>query len=225
MSDVNAPAPAPSSQAPAPAPVASTPAPAPAATSAPAPAPTAAPAPAATPAPSAAPAAPEKKDGEPTPGAPEKYEDFKLPEGVTFEAERLSKFTEWAKAKNLSQEDAQAALDMATDTQKAALDQIQQGIEAQRQEWAASSKADKELAGDDGKKFDENLAVAKSALDKFATPELKAFLDASNLGMHPEMLRAFYRIGKAISEDSFVPGGRGNAGNSIAQRMYPGMNP
>jgi hypothetical protein len=39
------------------------------------------------------------------------------------------------------------------------------------------------------------------------------------------MLRAFYRIGKAISEDGFVPGRAGQSGKSLAQQMYPNMNP
>ena len=100
--------------APAPAPAATT---APAATPAPSAAPAATPAPsaapAATPAPSAAPAAAKPgEDGKPA-GAPETYEAFKLPDGFTMNDAGQAKFTEWAKANNLSQEAAQAAVDMA----------------------------------------------------------------------------------------------------------------
>jgi hypothetical protein len=61
----------------------------------------------------------------------------------------------------------------------------------------------------------------RKARDQFATPEFVPFLNESKLGNHPEMLRAFYRIGQAISQDGFVPG-RGGAGSPAnAQPCIP----
>ena len=72
-----------------------------------------------------------------------------------------------------------------------------------RNEWADTSRADKEFGGE---KLAENLATAKKAMDAFATPELRTLLDESGLGNHPEVIRMFYRTGKAMSEDRFVTG-------------------
>lgn len=159
-------------------------------------------------------------------GAPEKYEAFTLPEGAKVDEARMGKFTEWAKTTNLSQEQAQAAMDLAGDMLNGSAEsfqtQLTEQLNAQAESWAQASKTDKEFGGDE---FDKNMATARKAIDKFA-PELKPLLVASKLGNHPDMLRAFWRIGQAISEDGFVPGRAGAGGEkSVAQRMYPNMNP
>lgn len=135
-----------------------------------------------------------------------------MPDGMEADPATTQRFSAVFKELDLPQEAAQRLV-----TEQAEL------VRAQVAGWREASLADKEFGGD---KFDENLAVAKRALEKFGTPEFNAWLDRSGLGFHPELIRAFYRAGKAISEDGFVPGRAGNnAGQSIAQRMYPGMNP
>ena len=79
----------------------------------------------------------------------------------------------------------------------------QAALQAMTSEWAETSKADKEFGGE---KLGENLAIAKTALDKFATPEFTKLLNDTGLGNHPEVLRVFYRAGKAISADTVVTG-------------------
>lgn len=153
-------------------------------------------------------------------GAPEKYEDFKLPEGFTADTPVMGKFAALAKELNLPQETAQKFVDLAGEMQAGTVEGVQAAINAQAEKWGEDSKADKEFGGD---QFDANLAVAKTALDKFGTPELKTLLNQSKLGNHPEVLRAFVRIGKAISQDGFVPGRTGSAANT-ATRMYANSN-
>jgi hypothetical protein len=151
-----------------------------------------------------------------TSGAPEKYE-FKAPEGQSFDANVLAQFEEVAREINLPQAEAQKMLDKIAP----ALAQKQADIiKAAQDEWVASTKADKEIGGD---KLDANLSVAKKALDTFGTPALRDLLNESGLGNHPEIIRAFYKAGKAISEDSFVPGGSKPASNSdqsLASKLY-----
>lgn len=134
----------------------------------------------------------------------------------------MGKFTEWAKANNLTQEAAQAAMDMAADMQLGTARQMQAALDAQGETWASEVKADKEIGGD---KLAENLAVAKTALEKFATPEFKAFLDSTKLGNHPEMLRAWLRVGQAISQDGFVPGRQGASADARGMYVNSNMNP
>jgi hypothetical protein len=76
-----------------------------------------------------------------------------------------------------------------------------------------------------GDKLAENLGIARKALDQFGTPELKDVLNMTGFGNHPAVIRAFYKIGKAISEDKFVKGSTPSAAaTDIAKRMFPTMN-
>lgn len=210
---VEAPAPAPAPATPAPAPAAPAPAPAADPPAAPALAP-AAPAPAPTAAPAAAPA---------VEGAPEAYADFTLPEGAQADPTLMGEFTATAKELNLPQAAAQKLVDVVMKVQAGSAQRLQEAVDAQAETWATASKTDKEFGGD---KFDENLAVSKRALEQFATPEFKTFLDETKLGFHPEMLRFAFRVGQAISQDGFVPG-KGGAKPGDARTMFPNsqMNP
>ena len=89
------------------------------------------------------------------------------------------------------------------------------------EQWAADVKADKEIGGD---KLVSSLSVAQRALDQFGTPELKEYLNSTGLGNHPELVKAFVKIGKSMSEDGMVTGSKTTT-QSVAQRMYPNMNP
>lgn len=63
------------------------------------------------------------------------------------------------------------------------------------------------LKADWGDKFDANTALVKKAYGKFATPELEKYLIDTGLGNHPDLIKAFANIGKAMLEDS--AGGKG----------------
>ena len=177
------------------------------------PTPTPAPEPTPTPAPEPTPA--------PKEGAPEVYE-FKAAEGQTFDPEFLKGYSEVARELNLTQEAAQTMIDKVGPV----LAQQQQAqIARVRSEWAEASKVDAEFGGT---KFNENLAIAKQSIDKFATPEFKQMLDDTGLGNHPEWIRYCYRVSKAFSPDNFEGGHKeGGAApndfNSMASRLYPGQ--
>lgn len=145
-----------------------------------------------------------------TESAPQKYE-LKAPDGQQFDAEIVTSFSEIARELNLTQEGAQKVLD--TMAPKMAERQMAQ-LEAIRSQWTEASKGDKEFGGD---ALAENLSVAKKALDSFGTTELRALLNESGLGNHPEIIRFMYRAGKAISEDRYV----GSSVGSGAQRATP----
>lgn len=145
---------------------------------------------------------------------PEQYE-FKAPDGREFDPGVIDAFSEVAKELSLPQDAAQKILDKVAPIIEAR--QVEQ-ITALKTEWAETSKADKEFGGD---KLNENLAVAKRAMDAFGTPELSTLLNESGLGNHPEIIRLMVRAGKAISEDGFVPGGRASPPSDPAKRMFP----
>lgn len=148
--------------------------------------------------------------------------EVKAPEGIDFDSDVLKAYTEFANELKLPQEAAQKMLEKIAPRMK---ERAESQIKEVQNQWLEASKSDKEFGGD---KLKENLSVAKKALDKFGTPELRALLDESGLGSHPEIVRAFYRAGKAISEDSFVaPSKQGVKAdspmdfNDLASALYP----
>lgn len=159
----------------------------------------------------------QPKAESPKTAAPEKYE-FKAPEGSAFDAEVMTAYEGAARELGLSQEAAQKMLDAVAPKVQ---ERQEAQVEAIRQQWVEQAQSDKEFGGD---KLKANLAVAKSALDRFGTPELRQMLNDSGLGNHPELIRAFFRAGRAIAEDSFVSGAQRAAPEAdIAKRMYPNM--
>jgi hypothetical protein len=169
-----------------------------------------------------------EKDGEKPAGAPEAYEPFTVPEGYELDAEMLGEFTPVLKELNLPQEAAQKVIDFApkliektvAQTQAKVLEQL--GLKG-ASTWAEAAKADKEFGGEH---LAENLGIANKALTAFFSKDAISALQKVGLGNHPELIRGLVKVGKAISEDSFVPGGKtAGATQSAAQRMYPNMNP
>lgn len=147
---------------------------------------------------------------------PEAYA-FTTPEGVTLDADAVSEFSAIAKELGLEQGKAQAIADVAMKMQARQADAHQALVES----WVEQVKVDKTLGGD---KLTENLAIAKKALDAFGSPELRDVLNSTGLGNHPEIIRAFFNAGRAISDDRFIPGNPKGAEMDIAKRMFPTMN-
>jgi len=161
----------------------------------------------------------DAKDGDKPAGAPEKYE-FKAPEGTTFDPVLLGEFESVARDLNMTNEAAQKLVETMGPKVTAQVVAAQQAqFQQMNNGWIEATKTDKEFGGD---KLTENLAVAKKALDATATPELRTLLNETGLGNHPEVIRHFLKIGKALSEDGFVPGGTApNSGKSAAAVLYP----
>lgn len=160
-----------------------------------------------------------------TPEAPaaEIVYEFTAPEGVTLDQARVDKFTAVAKELKLPADKAQALVDLATEVEieRAA------AFEAQKAQWADEISADKDLGGD---KLKETLATAQKAFSLLPAAEVDSFkqlLNQTGYGNHPAMVKWMHAVGKALSEDNFVTGGKAPAGSdqSTAQRMYPNMNP
>jgi hypothetical protein len=171
--------------------------------------------PAATDAPAKADGEPAKQDEGKPEGAPENYE-FVIPEGAQVDEAGIAAFSEFAREAGMSQEAAQALMDKMA---PAMAKRQAEAVDAVKAEWAAAAQSDTEFGGE---KIAENLGVAKKALETFGSDALRTLLNESGLGNHPEIIRAFYRVGKAISEDKVVVGGGGVAGpQTLADRLYP----
>lgn len=134
-------------------------------------------------------------------GAPEAYE-FKAPEGSELDKAAVEQFEPIARELNLSQEQAQKLVDLyGAKVMPQLMKQQADTWQKQVADWGTATKEDKEIGGE---KFEANLTRAKQAMDKFATPQLREFLETSGMGNHPELIRVFVKVGAAMSEDSLV---------------------
>lgn len=148
-------------------------------------------------------------------GAPEKYE-FTAGEGVELDTEVLKDFEPVARELNLTNEQAQKLVDAYPKILAGVQQRQAEAWQKQTEGWAETVKADKEIGGD---KLTANLSAAQRALDQFGTPELKEYLNATGLGNHPDLVKTFVKIGKAMSEDGMVDGS--NQGQrSAAEVLY-----
>ncbi|WP_260750047.1 peptidase [Escherichia coli] len=157
---------------------------------------------------------PDEKEQNPD-GAPEKYE-FQVAEGVELDTEALKDFEPVARELNLTNEQAQKLVDAYPKILAGVQHRQAEAWQKTTEQWAADVKADKEIGGD---KLISNLSAAQRALDQFGTPELKEYLNTTGLGNHPDLVKTFVKIGKAMSEDGMVTGG--NEGQrSAAEVLY-----
>lgn len=145
----------------------------------------------------------DDKAGDEPEGAPESYKDFALPEGLTLDPVATSAFKEAAKADNLSQAQAQKYVDMASGLVERTMKGYQDAAAQRITQWAEQVKTDPVVGGP---KYEENIKFALEAVSQFGDPELKQVFEEYGLGNNPALVRAFYRIGKAASEASFVHG-------------------
>ena len=166
-------------------------------------------------------------EGEEKDGVPDEYK-FEAPEGMEVNEEALTQFAETAKELQLSQAQYQSLIEYdlqrQADAAKAMSDQYNNRVA----EWATEAKADKTIGGE---ALDENLGLAKRAIETFGDDDLAQIMaapsvenpDGLGLGNHPAMIRLFYRVGKSISESSLVTGDSKVEGPSALERMYPSM--
>ena len=185
----------------------------------------------------------EPKEGDPKPedkpkdppavGAPDKYADFKVPEGFKFDEKALSEATAAFKELNLTQEAAQKLVDTYAKN-------TQQAIEAPYKQWADLQK---EWLGDIHDRFGSKAETVRTdiskAIDSALPPSLaRAFrgaLDLTGAGTNPDVVEALSIMFKPFVEGpSIRPGGQSPEANkppgaptapSIAEAMYPHLVP
>lgn len=154
--------------------------------------------------------------------APEAYE-FKAPEGVALDRELTAEFEGLARELSMPQGEAQALVErMAPKIQERVQAAQLETLAQARAEWSAQVDADAELGGVNKAAVLQN---AGRALTNFGSEPLRALLKDSGIQDHPEVIRFFHRVGRSLSEDTFL---RGKAPTkSSAQAIYAAsqMNP
>ena len=139
---------------------------------------------------------------------PEKVEDYAaaltLPEGMEMDTQMLDEVAPLWLASGKTHEEAQAFVDKYIENMQGAANEQADKWDAVLEGWAKQAKEDKQIGGDN---FDASVVAAKSALDRFGTPELKQALDNSGMGNHPEVIRLLVNVAKGITDDDVPAGG------------------
>jgi hypothetical protein len=152
--------------------------------------------------------------------------DVKLPGGVEADAELLSGFKAWAKESGLKSENAQKVVDLFVKSQQAQAQKAETAMKQQRtqvqQQWMESIQSDKELGGN---AFEATKLNLTKAVNHFFAPSVRELFNKTGLGNHPDLVRGFARIGKALSEDSIAGTSDGptaeQSEDALIKSLYP----
>ena len=140
-------------------------------------------------------AEPTKEAEKAAPAAPEKYEPWKLAEGVKLSDDINGEFSQLARKAGLSQADAQASLDKLVAAQQS---QLQSDLKSQVESWGEELNKDPELGG--ANLLTKTMPAVQKALNAFDKSGKVAALLKNGLGVHPDVVRMFAEIGTAVSE-------------------------
>jgi hypothetical protein len=155
---------------------------------------------------------------------PEKY-DIKAPEGMTIDVEMMDKITPVFKELGITQEGAQKLADtyapyvnsLIDNDRKASVDTFKTMVNEWKQETI------KEL----GAEYQKDMGIAAKFIDRFGSPKLREILNETGLGNNVELVKAFIKAGKEISEDSFQGSSTKiksvDTDESRAKVLYPSM--
>ena len=193
------------------------------------PAPTPASDPNAAPVAPADPASNPAPSGDPAPKDPAPADEpfsVKAPEGAEAYQADCDKFAEdmirWRK-ENPNASDREL-LEAVVARQVKLMGEAQSQAMAQRNQqistWEEELKADKDFGGE---AYDKNVATAIKGLEAVGSPELRQMLDQTGLGSHPEIVRAFKKVGELVADAPFATGAQPAQSASPAARMYPNM--
>jgi hypothetical protein len=164
----------------------------------------------------------EAKEAPKTEGAKEPTYDLKLSENSLLDQKRLEDVVAYAKANKLTPEQAQGLLSREEALVKSAVDEHNNAIAKQTEEWKQASLADKEIGGPE---FNKNVEMAHRVLKDFGNDTINKFLEESGFGNHPDVLRMFVRLGKATAEDRIInPNVNGGNKKSLEDIFYGKTN-
>jgi hypothetical protein len=175
---------------------------------------------------------PEGDEGDPPEadaGIPDQYQ-LTAPEGLSLDPVAIELATPVFRELGLSNEQANKLMPVAGQFAQGLIERHQRQflgqVQAERKAWLDSARNDPEIGG---QQWATSIGTAAKALDALGFGKGSAFralLDESGLGNHPEMIRAFQRVGKAIGEDGFErSSGIHHSKRDRAETLYPEDQP
>lgn len=163
-------------------------------------------------------------------GAPEKYEDFTLPEGVKLEGDQLIAATDLFKGLNLNQAGAQSLIDFHTAQMAAAVAAPEAAYKEMTEGWRTAAQADPEI-GPHTAKIKADLGKALDTLgDAKLVTDFKEAMNLTGVGDHPAFIKVMAKWASRVIEPSHITGAGPVVPKapdakpaSIASAMYPNL--
>lgn len=149
-------------------------------------------------------------------GSNEVPEAYNFGEGVDTEA--LAPYTEAFKELGLTNDQAKKLVDLRM---KEAATEAESFTKI-RSEWVEAAKADPEIGGDH---FNQTVANAQAAVEKFGDDSFKQVLNEYGIGDHPAMIKFASKIGALLKEDTIVKGQPTQSKGDKWAQMYPDDKP
>lgn len=147
-----------------------------------------------------------KADEKPSPKAPEKYEPFKLPEGMEIPEETFKTVEELFKKLDLDQAGAQSLVDFHAKALKEASEAPFNAYRDLRKSWVDAIKSDPDM----GPKIDQvktDISRLISTIpDKAVQQGLRQGLEVTGAGDHPGVVKFLYEMSKILGEGTHVSG-------------------
>ncbi len=163
-------------------------------------------------------------------GAPEKYADFKVPDGFTLDPKVAEEATGIFKGLNLSQDAAQKLIDFHVAKTQEAHEAPFKAFAEMTQSWKDAVAKQYGAAIEPGGTHAVAVARLLSQLGPAEAPFREA-MDTTGIGSHPAFVAAFVKLAEMLGEGTHVQGNSPsplgqtdsgkNAPPSLAQAMYP----
>lgn len=130
-------------------------------------------------------------------GLPESVDQYNV-KAEGFQKEFIDEFKQAAYGMNLMPKQAEDLLGFYKGFSEKSL-----SVQAEAQK-AASLEEVNNLKKEWGNAFDKNLLIAKGALEQFADPETKKYIETSGLGNDVRLIKLLASIGNKMGDDQFV---------------------
>lgn len=163
-------------------------------------------------------------------GAPEKYADFKLPEGLKLAPEALAEATTVFKGMNLSQESAQSLVDFHAKQIAAITEAPYKAVTDLKTAWETDLKNTYGAKLAPGGEVITSISRMIDTLPPQIATNFREAMDLTLAGSNPAFVAAFYELSQRLSEGKSVKGNGPSPGGqaapdakpkSIASAMYP----
>lgn len=154
--------------------------------------------------------------------APEKYKDYKLPEGFTLDAEIKTKADALFKGMNLSQDQAQSLVDFYGEQITKIATAPVKAYQDLTTEWRKAAESHPDLKGKLGPGQEVNVRIAK-ALNGLGDPKLasdfRELMDLTGAGNNAAFIRVIDKFAQKLTEGTHVAGN----GPTKASQSVPGQ--
>jgi hypothetical protein len=157
--------------------------------------------------------------------APDKYADYKVPEGYTLDPEVKTKADGIFKDLGLTQENAQKLVDFYIAETKEAFEAPFRAYNDMKEKWREDAMNHPDLRGKLAKGGEVQTRISRALAqlnDSALAAEFRQMMDLTAAGNHPAFIRVLYSLAKQVTEGSHVAGkGPSEAGQSAPGTAAP----